>query len=136
MLHHRFLRFAWPIALGVLLVGAWRSFGWPGIALAAGAIVMWVLLHLSRTMWVLKRAADQPLGSVGSAVMLNARLKPGLPLLQVVGLARALGQPQSAEGAQPEVFAWRDPGDSVVTAEFAHGRLVRWKLDRPAEPAP
>lgn len=133
---NRFFRYAGPVACGVLLVAAWRAFGWAGIALAVSAIVMWLLLHATRTMWVLKRAADRPVGSVGSAVMLHARLSAGLPLLQVVGLARALGEARSAAGARPEVYAWRDGSGAEVVADFDGGRLVRWRLDRPADPAP
>ncbi|MBP7532236.1 MAG: glycerate kinase, partial [Ottowia sp.] len=84
---------------------------------------------------IMKRAADRPIGYVGSAVMLNAKLKPRMALLHVVGLTRALGERLSPEGTEPEVYRWRDPGDSHVTAEFEGGRLARWRLERPAEPA-
>ena len=37
--------------LGVVVVAvAWRAYGWGGVALAAGGIVMWVLLHFTRMM--------------------------------------------------------------------------------------
>ena len=65
--------------------------------------------------------------------MLNAKLKRGQPLLTVLALTRALGQRLSDEGAEPEVYRWRDPGESHVTAEFEGGRLARWQLERPAE---
>ena len=81
----------------------------------------------------MKRAVDRPIGYVGSAVMLNAKLKRGQPLLTVLALTRALGQRLSGEGAEPEVYRWRDPGESHVTAEFEGGRLARWQLERPAE---
>ena len=71
--------------LGVVIVAAgWRAYGWGGVALATGGILMWVLLHFNRAMQVLKRAADRPIGYVDSAVMLNAKLKPGVNLLHVV----------------------------------------------------
>jgi len=129
--------------LGVLFVAvAYRSWGWPGVAFAAGAILMWMLLHFTRMMKVLKRAADRPLGYVDSAVMLNARLKPGVTLLHVMAMTRSVGEQVSAKDAQPEVFRWTDPGDSSVTCEFAGGKLVKWELFRPqaaaeaASPAP
>jgi hypothetical protein len=118
--------------LGIVVVAAaWQAYGWAGVALAASGLVMWVLLHLNRTMQVLKRAADRPLGYVDSAVMLNAKLKPRSTLLHVIAQTRALGQALSAENAQPEIFRWTDPGGSSVTCEFADGKLVKWQLDRP-----
>ena len=73
-----FQRIVVPV-LGVALVAlAWRSYGWAGVALVVGGIVMWALLHFNRLMQALKRAANRPIGYVDSAVMLNARLKPGV----------------------------------------------------------
>ena len=46
--------------LGVVLIAAaWRGYGWPGVALVAGGVVMWVLLHFNRMMTALKRAAER-----------------------------------------------------------------------------
>ena len=73
-----------PVAVIVLTIGAWRQFGWAGIALAAGGVVMWTLLHFTRLMTILKKAADRPVGHVGSAVMLNAKLREGLRMLDVL----------------------------------------------------
>lgn len=120
-----------PIAGAALVAFAWRSFGWPGVALAVGGMLMWVLLHFTRLTQVLKRAADQPIGYVGSAVMLNAKLRPNLSLLHVIGLARALGEPLSPREQQPEVFRWTDNAGSRVTCEFEQGKLARWQLERP-----
>ena len=63
-----------PAAGLVVVVLAYRSYGWAGVAAAATAIVMWGLLHFTRLMKVLKRAANRPIGHVDSAVMLNAKL--------------------------------------------------------------
>ena len=118
--------------LGVILVAAaWRAYGWGGVAIAVTGVVMWVLLHFTRLTQVLKRTANQPIGYVGSAVMLNAKLKPGVNLLHVLALTRSLGERLSAEGAQPEIFRWTDGSASSVTAEFANGKLVKWTLLRP-----
>ena len=125
------IRVGAPALAVVLLWGAWRAWGWPGVAAAAGGLVMWLLLHFTRTMQVLQRAANQPIGHVDSAVMLNARLHAGQTLLHVVGLTRALGQLQSAPKAQPEVYRWTDPGGSFVEAVFLQGRLQRWDMQRP-----
>lgn len=127
------LRVLLPAAAALMLVLAHRAYGWGGVALAGGALVFWLLLHFTRMMQVLQRAARRPVGYVDSAVVLNARLREGVNLLQVVGLARALGERQSEEGAQPEVFRWTDNGGSHVTCRFAGGRLAGWALWRPPE---
>lgn len=131
----RILTLLAAIALGA---GAWRAGGWAGLALLASGLVLWFLLYYTRVVNVMKRAADRPIGYVGSAVMLNAKLKPKLTLLHVVALTRSLGEPLSPEGAEPEVYRWRDPGESSVTAEFEGGKLARWQMQRPpqAEDAP
>lgn len=123
-----------PLA-GLLLLGlAYRAYGWAGIAFAGGAIVMFLLMHFNRTMQVLKRAADRPIGTVASAVMLNAKLKPKVTLLHVIAMTRALGEQRSPKDAQPEVFRWTDGGGSWVDATFVNGKLTEWTLVRPQAP--
>jgi hypothetical protein len=118
--------------LGVVIVAvAWRGFGWPGVAMAAGGIVMWMLLHFTRMMKVLQRASARPVGFVDSAVMLNAKLRPGVNLLHVMAMTRALGEQLSPKEEQPEVYRWTDGSGSHVTCEFRHGKLVKWELFRP-----
>ena len=119
----------------VIIAAAWRAYGWAGVAVATGGIVMWMLLHFTRLMHVLKQAADRPVGYVASAVMLNAKLQAGMPLLKVLALTRALGELRSAPDTQPEVFRWTDTSGSHVTCEFANGRLATWRLERPEPPA-
>ena len=65
-----------PLAGLVLLGFAWKGYGWRGVALTSGVIVMFLLMHFNRTMQVLRRAANRPLGYVDSAVMLNAQKEP------------------------------------------------------------
>lgn len=120
-----------PLVGIALIAGAWRSYGWSGVALAAGAMVMFVLLNLNRAITVLRRAADRPIGTVASAVMLNAKLKPKASLLHVVALTRAIGELRSPKDTQPEVFRWADAGGSWVDATFVNGKLTEWKLVRP-----
>ena len=120
-----------PLGCAALLVLAHRGYGWPGVAAVGGGLMMWLLLHFTRLMTVLRRASQQPIGYVGSAVMLNAKLKPGVTLMHVIAMTRALGQRISAEGAEPEMYRWTDNGLSTVEAEFAGGKLVRWQLARP-----
>ncbi len=123
--------------MGVALVAfAYQTYGWGGVAIAVGALVMWMLLHFSRMLAVMRRASGRPIGHVGSAVMLNAKLKTGMTLLHVVAMAHAFGELLSEKGRQPEVFRWTDNGDSHVTCEFSGGKLVKWEMVRPPEPAP
>lgn len=120
-----------PLVGAVLVVASYRAYGWMGVAAAAGFLVMWLLLHFTRLMAVLKKAADRPIGHVDSAVMLNARLRKGVTLMHVVAMTRSLGAPQSPENVQPELYRWTDAGGSYVTCEFRLGRLTDWTLMRP-----
>ena len=124
-------KIAVPILGVVVVVIAYRAYGWGGVALAVGGIVMWMLLHFTRMMKVLQRAADRPIGYCDSAVMLNAKLKPGMTLLHVVAMTRALGEQLSEKDVQPEVYRWSDAGASHVTCTFQGGKLQGWELVRP-----
>ena len=125
-----------PLAVIALAVGAWRQFGWAGIALAVGGVVMWILLHFTRLMHILKKASQRPIGHVASAVMLNAKLKKGLTLMHVIAMTRSLGALQTVKDEQPEIFVWTDPGESSVSCTFVGGKLQEWSLTRPAPEAP
>ncbi|HNW02167.1 MAG TPA: glycerate kinase [Burkholderiaceae bacterium] len=127
----RFQKILVPVGGVVLVAAAYRAYGWGGVAVAVGGLVMWLLLHFTRMMQVLKRAADRPVGYVGSAVMLNAKLRPGFTLLHVVAMTRALGELISVKDQQPELFRWTDGTQSFVTCEFVGGKLVKWELVRP-----
>ena len=130
------------LKIGVLLlalvafVSAGYTYGFAGVAGVAGVGVFWILLHFSRMMQVLKRATNRPIGYVDSAVMLNAKLRPGVPLIHVIALTRALGALQSAKAAQPEIFRWTDNSQSHVTCTFAGGKLTHYVLFRPAPELP
>lgn len=125
-----------PLGLAVLLYLAYDALGWMGVAAVGGGIVMWLLLHFTRLMTVMRRASERPMGYVGSAVMLNAKLKPKVNLMHVVAMTRSLGVRISQEGQEPEVYRWTDGTDSHVTCEFVHGRLAKWTLERPTKPEP
>ncbi len=127
-------KFLVPIALLAGVVLAYRSYGWAGVAAAASVLVFGVLLHFTRMMQVLKRAANRPVGYVDSAVMLNAKLKPGMTLLHVIAMTRALGQLKSVKGEQPEVFCWTDGSQSHVSCTFVGGKLSHHELFRPQLP--
>ena len=124
--------FLWVVAAALVAL-AYRSYGWAGVALVVGGLMMWLLLHFTRLMQVLKRAANRPIGHVDSAVMLNAKLKPGATLLHVVAMTRALGEQLSPKDSQPELFRWTDAAQSSVTCEFLNGKLVKWALSRPVQ---
>ena len=120
-----------PLAIVGGAALAYRSYGWQGIVVVVSVLVFGVLLHFSRMMQVLKRAANRPVGYVDSAVMLNAKLKPGATLLHAVALTRSLGLLKSIKGEQPEVFEWKDGSESVVTCTFVGGKLAHHVLVRP-----
>ena len=121
------------VPLGVLaLVGfGFKSYGWAGVAAVGGGVLMWALLHFTRLMNVMKKAANRPMGYVGSAVMLNARLKPGVNLMHVMAMTQSLGERLSPADTDPEIYRWTDGTQSHVTCEFIHGRLQKWTLERP-----
>ncbi|HEX7890900.1 MAG TPA: glycerate kinase [Ramlibacter sp.] len=122
--------------LGVIVVAAaYRGWGWPGVALAGGGIVMWMLLHFTRMMKVLQGASNRPVGYCDSAVMLNAKLRPGVNLLHVMAMTKAIGEQLSPKEIQPEVYRWTDGSGSTVTCDFLRGKLVKWELFRPQAPA-
>jgi hypothetical protein len=126
-----FQRIAIPLLVIGLLAFAWRQYGGPGVAAVGGGLVMWLLLHVTRLMTVMKRAAKQPIGWVASAVMLNAKLKPGQTLMHVVALTRSLGERLTPEGEQPERYRWTDSGASTVEVTVADGKVVSWSMTRP-----
>ena len=116
----------WGLAVAALAVG-YASYGWPGVVLALGVVVFWLLLQFSRALRALRVASERPVGQVPSAVMLHAKLRSGLRLPQVLGLTRSLGQ-RVAE--TPETWAWRDDGGDEVRVELHHGRVTVWRLLR------
>ena len=130
------LKIGVPLLALVALVSAGYTYGFAGVAGVAGVGVFWILLHFSRMMQVLKRATNRPIGYVDSAVMLNAKLRPGVPLIHVIALTRALGALQSPKEAQPEIFRWTDNSQSHVTCTFAGGKLTHYALFRPAPGLP
>ena len=122
-----------PLIAACLIVAAYTYYQWTGVALVASGLVTWGLLHFNRMMQVLKRAADRPIGYVGSAVMLNAKLKPDATLLHVVAMTKALGALQTPKDEQPEIYRWTDGTQSHVTCEFVNGKLKKWTLVRPEQ---
>lgn len=120
-----------PLGGVVLLVSGYFAYGWLGVAAVGGGLVMWALLHFTRLMSVMRKAANRPIGYVGSSVMLNAKLREGVNLMHVVAMTQSLGELRSVQDADPEVYRWTDGTQSHVTCEFHHGKLVKWTLFRP-----
>ena len=120
-----------PAAVIALTLAAYFFNGWPGVVVVVSALVMWMLLHFTRMMQVLKRATNRPVGYVDSAVMLNAKLKPKASLMHVLAMTRALGELRSPKDTQPEVFRWTDGSDSYVDCTFVNGKLASYNLTRP-----
>jgi len=116
----------WAIAAAAVAVG-YAVYGWPGVALAFSIVVFWLLLQFSRALRVMRKAADRPIGHIDNAVMLQARLQPGMRMLQVVALTRSLGQKVSD---RPEVFVWRDDGGDAVHVTLDNGCISALRLER------
>ncbi len=118
---------------GALLVAAsYRAYAWQGVALVMTGLVFWLMLHFTRTMQALKRAANRPIGYIDSAVMMSVKMKVGTTLLHVLAQTKSLGAQQSAKDEQPEIFRWTDNGGSYVDCTFTSGKLTQWKLVRPS----
>ena len=81
----------WGLA-AVAVVGGFVAYGWQGLVLAISVVVFWLLLQFSRALRVMRGAAANPVGHTDNAVMLQARLRPGMRMLQVVTLTRSLGR--------------------------------------------
>ncbi|MGI9215655.1 MAG: glycerate kinase [Hydrogenophaga sp.] len=124
-------RIAVPLLVIGLLIFAARQYGWAGFFAVSGGLVFWLLLHWTRLLTVMQRAAKRPIGHVDSAVMFNAKLKPGVNLMHVIAMTRSLGERLSTEGEDPERYRWTDSGGSSVSVTLQGGRVSAWELQRP-----
>jgi hypothetical protein len=120
-------RIGWALAAAAMAVG-WFSYGWQGFVLALTVIVFWLLLQFSRALRVMRLAAQAPVGTVPSAVMLHAKLSKGMRMLDIVAINRSVGRKVRDD---PETFAWRDDSGAEVEVEFINGRCAQWRLSRP-----
>ena len=92
-----FQNIAVPLASLALLVWAYMSWSWMGLAMTVTAMVMWLLLHYTRLMHIFKQASLRPIGHVDSAVMLHVKLKSNMPLIKVIALTKSLGAVEATE---------------------------------------
>ncbi|MFT3818794.1 MAG: hypothetical protein QM750_14335 [Rubrivivax sp.] len=122
----------WGLAVLALAVG-YAGYGWRGIVLGVSAVVFWLLLQFSRSLRVMRDAAGRPMGSIDNAVMLHAKLRPGMRLLEILPLTRSLGQKVADE---PETFVWTDAGGDRVRVELRGGRCTAFALERAGAAAP
>lgn len=122
----------WLLAVAALVIG-WVGYGWRGLVLGLTVTAFMLLLQFSQALRVMRRAAQSPVGEVPSAVMLQAKLKRGMRLLDCVRLTGSLGSPIDEAGKSAR-YRWRDAGGASVLAVFNNGRLADWTLERPAEP--
>ena len=111
----------------------WRLWGWQGVALAITITLFWLLMQFNRSMRVLRVAAQSPVGSTPSAVMLHARLHAGMRLAQILLLTRSLGEKLSDA---PETYRWCDPAGDSVRVVLRNGGITEWQLQRATEPEP
>jgi hypothetical protein len=122
----------WSLAAAAIVTG-YFSDGWRGLLLAVTVIVFWLLLQFSRALRVLRAAGQSPVGTVRSAVMLNAKLHAGMKLMDVLALTRSLGHRLSDEHQQPERYVWQDTDGDRVQTSFTAGRLSTWSLHRTSD---
>lgn len=112
------------LALVALLAGGW-AMGWQGVLLALSVVVFLLMLQFTKLMRTMKRVGATPVGRTPSCLMLNSRLHPGLPLLQVLELAGSLGE--SVDGG----YRWVDEGGDEIRLRFdAASRLLDWQFVR------
>ncbi len=121
----------WALAVLAVAVG-YAGYGWPGVALGVTVVVFWLLLQFSRALRVMRRAAARPVGTVGNAVMLHVKLRPGLQMMQLLPLAGSLGRRVAwgGGGGAHEVFEWSDAGGDRVQVHLQGGRVSRFELLR------
>lgn len=118
----------WGLAVAAVAMG-YTGYGWKGVALAFSVVVFWLLLQFSRSLRVMRDAGSRPVGSIANAVMLNAKLRTGMRLLDILPHTRSLGTKLADD---PETFAWTDGGGDRVVVELTGGRCTAFRLERAA----
>lgn len=120
----------WLLGAAAVAVG-YLQWGWRGVVLALTLVVFWLLLQFSRALRSLRAAAGAPVGSVGSAVMLHARLRVGMTLPQILPLTGSLGRRVDTVAPQSgEAYVWADASGDAVQVQLQSGRVARWHLSR------
>lgn len=123
-------RWGWVLAAVGIALG-YARFGWQGAVLGITVVVFWLLLQFSRAMRVMRIAGQSPVGQVDNAVMLDARLKPGLRLIDILALTRSLGERVAMdEGVDTEQWRWTDSGGAQLVVTLRQGRCVAHEVRR------
>ena len=122
-----------PLGGLVLLGVAYRGYGWPGVALAGGAIVMFLLLHFNRVMQALKRAADRPIGYVAERGDAQRQAQAGRDAAARGGDDALARRAALAEGrSSPRPIRWTRWRRLVCRcASSSTASLREWTLVRP-----
>ncbi len=123
-------RLGWLLA-ALFAFAAWRGYGVAGLAFAVSVTVFWLLLTFNRAVRVMRNAGAAPVGHIASAVMFHAGLVRGMTMLQIVAKTKSLGR--KIEGSDDD-WRWSDDSGAAVVLHFERGRLVRWRLERVADP--
>ena len=105
--------------------------GWKGVILALSVVVFWLLLQFGRLLRIMRAASEAPVGQIDSAVMLQAKLRVGMKLLDLLPLSRSLGRKLTDN---PETYGWIDAGGVQLAIVMKKGKVLSWALNRPAEP--
>ncbi len=119
-------RLGWLLA-AIFAFAAWHAYGIYGLAVAASAIVFWLLLTFNRAVRVMKNAAGSSLGHVDNVVMFHAGLARGATLLKIVAQTKSLGR---RIGDGEDDWSWSDDSGDAVILHFDGGRLAQWRLER------
>lgn len=114
----------WLLAVVALVFGGWR-YGWQGVLVAVTVIAFWLLLDFSRSMRVLRAAAERPVGQVASARQLQTRLRPGLTTVELTRLAGSAGEVLDAD---VPVLRWSDAYGDAIEVRCPGGRAAQWTL--------
>jgi hypothetical protein len=94
-----------PVGGGLVVVG-FRLLWLAGCGGRGGRRGHVGLLHFTRLMNVLRKAANRPIGMWAAPSCSMPGCKPGVSLMHVMAMTRSLGALQSPENAQPEVYRW------------------------------
>jgi len=120
-------KLGWALAVAAIALG-YAVYGWQGVALAISVTVFWLLLQFTRALRAMRTAGQAPIGHVASAVMLHAKLKTGLRLMDLIQLTHSLGEKLADD---PETYRWTDASGAAVTVELKAGHCASWTLQRP-----
>jgi len=118
---------------GMVVAGGFG--GWQAVVFGMTLVVTLLVVEILKVLKLMRRVEKAPVGRVENAVMLQARLKPGLSLTDLLKLTGCLGRKLDLPGP---AYAWEDDAGDRVEVTLAKGRLASWQLRRaePVRPGP